>query len=116
LALEARAPCAGKAANTALAWIQVIQYFGTHIQTDRHYPFYALANFVTGLDLHIGDAYRLGCLFSPIVRHFRKSISICKKGIAASPGWLELPRDIGGVHSLDSMIASGPLCLWSRER
>lgn len=124
LALEARTPRAGGGAGAApvlpraaalrplllgfhplvadLYWLRTIQYFGEHLQTDRQYPhLYALVDFVTGLDPHFVDAYRLGGLFLVITRQFPEGISIYEKGIAANPGWWELPYDLGRLYFLE---------------
>lgn len=85
-----------------LYWLRTIQYFGEHIQTDRQYPYlYALVDFVTGLDPHFVDAYRLGGLFLVITRRFPEGISIYEKGIAANPGRWELPYDLGRLYFLE---------------
>jgi tetratricopeptide (TPR) repeat protein len=96
-----------------LYWIQTIQYFGEHLQTDRQYPsLYPLVNFVTGLDPHFVDAFRLGGLFLVIARQFPQAISVYEKGIAANPERWELPHDLGRLYFLELKEPERALQWW----
>ncbi|MFQ5881425.1 MAG: tetratricopeptide repeat protein [Candidatus Methylomirabilales bacterium] len=84
-----------------LFWLQAIQYFGKHIQTDHRYPkLYQLVDLVTSLDPQFVNAYRLGGLFLTIARQTPEAIAVYEKGVAQNPDRWELPHDLGRVYYL----------------
>ena len=96
-----------------LYWLRTIQYFGKHIQTDRQYPhLYPLADFVTGLDPHFVDAYRLGGLFLSIARRYPEAIALYENGYAKNPQRWELPYDLGRLYYLEMKDDAQALHWW----
>ncbi|MFQ5658563.1 MAG: tetratricopeptide repeat protein, partial [Candidatus Methylomirabilales bacterium] len=85
-----------------LFWLQTVQYFGSHIQTDRRYPkLYQLVDLVTSLDPQFVDAFHFGGLFLTLGRQYPEAIAIYEKGIAENPSRWELPYDLGRVYYLE---------------
>ncbi|MFQ5657402.1 MAG: tetratricopeptide repeat protein [Candidatus Methylomirabilales bacterium] len=83
-------------------WLQTIQYFGEHYQTDRRYSkLYPLVDLVTSLDPQFIDAFSWGGLLLTLDKQYPEAIAIYEKGIAHNPDRWELPYDLGRVYYLE---------------
>jgi tetratricopeptide (TPR) repeat protein len=99
-----------------LLWIRTVQYFGTHLETDRRFPQLAKAlDLTTSLDLHFLEPYRLGGLYLLyFVRQPEAAVSLLEKGAAANPDRWELPHDLGRYYYLEARDYDQALRWWER--
>ena len=99
-----------------LLWIQIVQYVGTHWQTDRTFPQLAKAlNLATSLDPHFLEPYRFGGLYLLyLARQPQAAVSLLEKGAAAKPDRWELPHDLGRYYYLEAHDYARSLEWWER--
>ena len=99
-----------------LFWIRTVQYFGTHLETDRRFPQLAKAlDLTTSLDLHFLEPYRLGGLYLLyFARQPEAAVSLLEKGAAANPDRWELPHDLGRYYYLEARDYDLALRWWER--
>ncbi len=99
-----------------LLWIRTVQYFGTHLETDRRFPQLAKAlDLTTSLDLHFLEPYRLGGLYLLyFARQPEAAVSLLEKGAAANPDRWELPHDLGRYYYLEARDYDQALRWWER--
>jgi tetratricopeptide (TPR) repeat protein len=99
-----------------LLWIWTVQYFGTHLETDRKFPQLAKAlNLATSLDPHFLEPYRLGGLYLLyFARQPEAAVSLLEKGAAANPDRWELPHDLGRYYYLEARDYPRALRWWER--
>jgi tetratricopeptide (TPR) repeat protein len=99
-----------------LLWIQIVQYVGTHWQTDRKFPQLSKAlELATSLDPHFLEPYRLGGVYLLYLsRQTEAAISLLEKGAAANPGRWELPHDLGRYYYLEAHDYARSLEWWER--
>lgn len=99
-----------------LVWIQIVQYVGTHVETDMKFPQLVKAlELATSLDPHFLEPYRFGgfCLFY-LAKQPEAAVSLLEKGAAANPNRWELPHDLGRYYYLDQHDYSRALAWWER--
>jgi len=72
-----------------ILWIKAVGYFGTHVKTDRNYPWlYHMLDLITTLDPLYQYPYEFGAIiFSLEADNVHQSISILKKGIKNYPDY-----------------------------
>ncbi|MGA1825578.1 MAG: tetratricopeptide repeat protein [bacterium] len=72
-----------------ILWIKAIGYFGTHVKTDRNYPWlYHILDLITTLDPLFRYPYEFGAIiFSMEADNVHQSISILRKGIKNYPDY-----------------------------
>jgi tetratricopeptide (TPR) repeat protein len=99
-----------------LAWIQIVQYVGTHWLTDRKFPQLSKAlELATSLDPHFLEPYRLGGLFLLyLAGQPQAAVSLLEKGTAANPDRWELPHDLGRYYYLEARDYLKALRWWER--
>ncbi len=99
-----------------LLWIQIIQYVGTHVETDMKFPQLAKAlDLATSLDPYFLEPYRLGALFLLyLTREPQAAVSLLEKGAAANPDRWELPHDLGRHYYLEAHDYDQALRWWER--
>ncbi len=99
-----------------LLWIRTVQYFGTHLETDRRFPQLAKAlDLTTSLDPHFLEPYRLGGLYLLyFARQPEAAVSLLEKGAAANPDRWELPHDLGRYYYLEARDYPRALRWWER--
>ena len=83
-------------------WLKTIQYVGTHLLTDKKFPFlYPQLFRVVTLDPRFVDVYRLGGLFLGYTAdQVDEAITLLKKGADLNPDRWELPHDLGILYYL----------------
>jgi tetratricopeptide (TPR) repeat protein len=99
-----------------LLWIQIGQYVGTHVETDRQFPQLAKAlDLATSLDPHFLEPYRWGGLYLLYLgRQPLAAVSLLEKGAAANPERWELPHDLGRYYYLEARDYGQALQWWER--
>jgi tetratricopeptide (TPR) repeat protein len=99
-----------------LLWIRVIQYIGTHWQTDRRYPHLARAlELTTELDPHFIEPYRFGSLYLLyLAGDPGAAVSLLKKGAYANPQRWELAHDLGRYYFLEARDDAEALRWWEQ--
>jgi len=99
-----------------LLWIQIVQYVGTHWQTDRKFPQLSKAlELATSLDPHFLEPYRLGGVYLVYLsRQPEAAVSLLEKGAAANPDRWELPHDLGRYYYLEARDHAQALRWWER--
>lgn len=99
-----------------LLWIQIVQYVGSHFETDMKFPQLAKAlNVVTSLDPHFLEPYRLGGLYLLyLARQPEAALSLLEKGAVVNPDRWELPHDLGRYYYLDARDDAQALRWWER--
>jgi len=99
-----------------LLWIQIGQYVGTHVETDRQFPQLAKAlDLATSLDQWFIEPCRLGGLYLLyLARQPRAAVSLLEKGAAANPERWELPHDLGRYYYLEARDYGQALQWWER--
>ncbi len=99
-----------------LLWIQIVQYVGTHWQTDRKFPQLSKAlELVTSLDPYFLEPYLLGGIYLLYLsRQTELAVSLLEKGAAANPGRWELPHDLGRYYYLEARDHAQALRWWER--
>ena len=99
-----------------LLWIQIGQYVGTHVETDKQFPQLAKAlDLATSLDPHFLEPYRWGGLYLLyLARQPRAAVSLLEKGAAANPERWELPHDLGRYYYLEARDYGQALRWWQR--
>jgi len=97
-----------------LLWIQIVQYVGTHWQTDKKFPQLSQAlELATSLDPHFLEPYRLGGVYLLYLsRQPEAAVSLLEKGAAANPGRWELPHDLGRYYYLEARDHAQALRWW----
>lgn len=99
-----------------LLWIQIVQYVGTHWQTDKTFSQLSKAlELVTSLDPYFLEPYLLGGIYLLYLsRQPEAAISLLEKGAAANPGRWELPHDLGRYYYLEVQDYDRALQWWER--
>jgi tetratricopeptide (TPR) repeat protein len=99
-----------------LLWIQIVQYVGTHIETDMKFPQLKKAlELATSLDPRFLEPYRLGGLFLLyLARQPQAAVSLLEKGAAANPDRWELFHDLGRYYYLEVQDYDRALRWWER--
>jgi tetratricopeptide (TPR) repeat protein len=99
-----------------LLWIQIVQYVGTHWQTDKKFPQLSKAlDLATSLDPHFLEPYRLGGVYLVYLsRQPEAAVSLLEKGAAANPGRWELPHDLGRYYYLEARDHPQALRWWEQ--
>jgi tetratricopeptide (TPR) repeat protein len=99
-----------------LLWIQIVQYVGTHWQTDKQYPRLSQAlELATSLDPHFLEPYRWGGVYLLYLsRQPEAAVSLLEKGAAANPGRWELPHDLGRYYYLEARDHAQALRWWEQ--
>lgn len=97
-------------------WIQIVQYVGTHVETDMKFPQLAKAlDLATSLDPYFLEPYRLGGLFLLyLARQPGAAVSLLEKGAMANPGRWELMHDLGRYYYLEPHDYARALRWWER--
>ena len=99
-----------------LLWIQIVQYVGTHVETDMKFPQLSKAlELTTSLDPRFLEPYRLGGLFLLyFARQPQAAVSLLERGAAANPDRWELPHDLGRYYYLEVQDYDRALQWWER--
>ena len=99
-----------------LLWIQIVQYVGTHVETDMKFPQLAKAlDLATSLDPPFLEPYRFGGLYVLyLARQPEAGVSLLEKGAAANPDRWELPHDLGRYYYLERRDYPRALVWWQR--
>ena len=99
-----------------LLWIQIVQYVGTHWQTDKKFSQLSKAlELVTSLDPYFLEPYLLGGIYLLYLsRQPEATVSLLEKGAAANPGRWELPHDLGRYYYLEARDHAQALRWWER--
>lgn len=99
-----------------LLWIQIVQYVGTHFETDMKFPQLAKAlDLATSLDPHFLEPYRFGALYLLyLLRQPEAAVALLERGAAANPERWELPHDLGRYYYLEARDDSQALRWWER--
>src|SRR3989337_1677296 len=99
-----------------LLWIQIVQYVGTHVETDMKFPQLAKAlDLATSLDPPFLEPYRFGGLYVLyLARQPEAGVSLLEKGAAANPDRWELPHDLGRYYYLEARDYPQALQWWER--
>ena len=99
-----------------LLWIRIVQYVGTHWETDMKFPSLIKAlDLATSLDPHFLEPYRLGGLYLLyLARQPAAAVSLLEKGASANPDRWELPHDLGRYYYLEARDNAQALRWWER--
>lgn len=99
-----------------LLWIRIVQYVGSHFETDKRYSQLARTlDLATSLDPHFIEPYRFGGLFLlMLAREPEAAVSLLEKGAAANLDRWELPHDLGRYYFLEAHDDAKTLWWWER--
>jgi tetratricopeptide (TPR) repeat protein len=99
-----------------LLWIQIVQYVGSHWETDKKFPQLSKAlDLATALDPHFLEPYRLGALYLQFFSgEPAAAVALLKRGAAANPDRWEIPHDLGRYYYLESRDYAQALQWWER--
>jgi len=89
-----------KTTMTNLMWLQVVQYYGQHLMTDKDlHQLYNLFNIITDLDPYFKQCYVFG---GTIITYDQKrpdlGLNLLKKGMANLPDSWEIPFITGFIY------------------
>jgi len=104
------------AVSADLLWIQIVQYVGAHVETDRKFPQLAKAlDVATTLDPYFIEPYRFGALYLLYLgRQPQAAVALLERGANANPERWELPHDLGRYYYLEVRDDSQALRWWER--